>query len=129
MIRVLVLALAAALLAACVNVVSTAPESDIAATAPVETGAVTFAFTPPHPAESVHLTGDFADWNATAIAMSDEDGDGTWTVTHTLMPGDYLYKFVVDGDEWLPDPENPEQADDGYDGFNSVLHVAGPPTP
>jgi enterochelin esterase family protein len=29
------------------------------------------------------------------------------------------YKFVVDG-RWMPDPRNPDRADDGHGGFNSV---------
>jgi cyclomaltodextrinase len=84
---------------------------------------VSFSYHPERPATTVSLTGDFAGWNPTGIPMADRDGDGTWTVTHSLRPGEYLYKFVVDSTEWQPDPNNPERVDDGHSGFNSVLHV------
>lgn len=84
---------------------------------------VEFQLRPPETAETVHLTGDFANWDATAIALGDEDGDGLWTVTHALRPGRYLYKFVIDGGTWVHDPENPGREDDGHQGFNSVLTV------
>lgn len=85
---------------------------------------VDFSFTPDTPAEIVHLTGEFAAWSSTGIPMSDEDGDGTWTVSHGLEPGRYLYKFVINGSDWRHDPNNPERADDGHQGFNSILNVS-----
>ena len=54
--------------------------------------------------------------------MTDPDGDGVYTVTIPLAPGRYQYKFVVDG-QWFQDPNNPEEADDGYGGHNSVVDV------
>lgn len=86
----------------------------------------TFSFRPEIPARTVHLTGDFADWDPEAIPMADPDGDGVWTVTHALRPGEHLYKFVVDGARWFHDPANPDRVDDGHQGFNSVLRVAMP---
>lgn len=35
-------------------------------------------------------------------------GQGEWTITVDTDPGEYGYKFVVD-EEWILDPENPEQ--------------------
>jgi hypothetical protein len=54
--------------------------------------------------------------------MTDPDQDGTWSATLVLEPGNYLYKFVVDG-KWMEDPNNPEKASDDYGGYNSVLTV------
>ncbi len=39
-----------------------------------------------------------------------------------LPPGPHSYKFIVDGQQ-IPDPENPEQADDGKGGKNTIAHV------
>ncbi|RMH04952.1 MAG: hypothetical protein D6702_01820 [Planctomycetota bacterium] len=81
---------------------------------------VEFAFDPPAGAEGVFLAGSFNGWNPTATPMS-RGGDGVFRVTVPLQPGRWLYKFVVDGRDWYPDPRNPEREDDGHSGFNSVL--------
>jgi hypothetical protein len=73
----------------------------------------------------VLLSGSFNEWGDTAgsaAVMTDEDGDGTWTVTLDLEPGEYLYKFIVDG-VWTTDPANPDKVDDDHGGFNSVIEV------
>ena len=55
--------------------------------------------------------------------MIDENGDGVWTLFLTLPPGVYEYKFIVNHDLWIPDPNNPERVPDGFDGENSVLRM------
>ncbi|PIU17879.1 MAG: hypothetical protein COT16_03885 [Elusimicrobia bacterium CG08_land_8_20_14_0_20_44_26] len=45
-----------------------------------------------------------------------------WEATLNLSPGTHHYKFVVDGN-WLPDPNNPNTAEDGFGGQNSVLNL------
>ncbi len=70
-------------------------------------------------------------WGGTAAAsarydnsigrMSDPDDDGIWSVVAPLPPGRYQYKFVVDNNTWVPDPNNPETASDG--GFTNSLLV------
>ena len=72
-------------------------------------------------ASTVHLAGSFNDWNPTAWPM-ENDGDA-WTTTRVIAEGSYEYKFVIDGSEWITDPANPERADDGFGGFNSVVRV------
>lgn len=81
---------------------------------------VTFTYTAPN-ANSVALAGDFNDWKAEADMM--EKKNGVWQITLDLQPGEYQYKFVVDGDKWVTDPNNPNKADDGYGGQNSVINV------
>jgi hypothetical protein len=76
-------------------------------------------------AQEVLLSGSFNNWGGdaqSAAVMSDPDADGIFEATLFLDPGKYFYKFIVDG-EWLTDPLNPDQAEDGYGGFNSVLEV------
>jgi 1,4-alpha-glucan branching enzyme len=73
-------------------------------------------------AKQVYVTGDFALWDPKAQAMT-LDALGVWRATVSLSAGDYGYKFVVD-DVWLTDPDNPESADDGQGGTNSIVHVS-----
>lgn len=74
-------------------------------------------------ARSVHLVGDFNDWNPTADPMADENGDGEWSLFYPLAPGRYDYKFVVDGTRWIPDPTNGDHEPDGFGGRNSIVIV------
>ena len=82
----------------------------------------TFRLTNPG-ANSVWLTGSFTSWagdpGAGALELA-KDGDGVWTVQKTMDAGSHQYKFIVDGSSWITDPDNPNQADDGFGGKNSV---------
>jgi serine protease AprX len=74
-------------------------------------------------ARSVHLAGDFNDWNSTATLFS-KTGDGLWqTEIAELRAGKYYYKFVIDGQIWKEDPSNGMKAADGLGGFNSILEI------
>ena len=73
-------------------------------------------------ASSVHLAGTFNDWSTSAAPLTKGE-EGIWTAVLDLDPGTYQYKFVVNGTDWKPDPTNPEKADDGYGGVNSVVAV------
>lgn len=49
--------------------------------------------------------------------------DGVWTITVPLSPGTYAYKFLVNGSEWLFDPQNQQRKqNNGID--NSSIEVA-----
>lgn len=74
-------------------------------------------------ARSVHLAGDFSDWQP-GVALVDPEGDGTWTARVALEPGVHEYMFVIDGSRWVPDPNALSSADDGFGRRNSVLAVA-----
>lgn len=54
-------------------------------------------------AKTVELMGEWNGWKS--IAMS-KDSDGVWTAKVTLSPGTYAYKFLVDGKDWVFDPDN-----------------------
>jgi len=47
----------------------------------------------------VNLMGTLTSWSDGA-PMSDDDGDGIWTLTLSLAPGNYLYKFRVGTNGW-----------------------------
>lgn len=81
---------------------------------------VTFTIEAPD-AETVYIAGDFNSWDSGADPMI-KKGD-LWTITLDLKPGTYQYKFVVNGSEWKPDPNNPNTAEDGFGGQNSVITI------
>jgi len=84
---------------------------------------VIFEYKPPYKAGVVYVTGDFANWNATAYKMTYFEAEDIWRKTLKLKEGKYLYKFVINGSDWKPDPQNPDKVADGYGSFNSVLVV------
>ncbi len=71
---------------------------------------------------SVALAGEFNSWSTSADPMA-KQADGSWRLVKKLEPGRYMYKFVVDGTNWKPDPNAAESADDGFGGMNSVVVV------
>ena len=80
--------------------------------------------------DTVYVNGSFNGWCGDCNPMSDDDGDGIWTVTLPLDDGDYQYKFTVNGwnnqEQWTADgtPDCAENADDGqYE--NRAFSVAG----
>jgi 1,4-alpha-glucan branching enzyme len=81
----------------------------------------TFTLTGHSDAKEVFVTGDFANWDPSAHPM-EKGADGVWRITIDLQEGQYVYKYVVDGD-WIPDPDNPDTVDDSYGGKNSVANV------
>ncbi|MCA9669853.1 MAG: isoamylase early set domain-containing protein, partial [Myxococcales bacterium] len=72
-------------------------------------------------ARRVALVGDFNGWKAQQTLLRDDNGDGTWSVTLRLSPGRYRYKFLVDGQRWVVDPDAPASASDGFGGRNAVI--------
>ena len=80
-------------------------------------------------AQSVGLAGEFNGWKAQPMSKG---GDGTWTVAVSLPPGTYGYKFLVNGTDWIFDPENQDRKKvDGIE--NSAIEVtdgnSASPTP
>ncbi|HSG26829.1 MAG TPA: glycogen-binding domain-containing protein [Candidatus Krumholzibacterium sp.] len=96
---------------------------------PVE-GGVLFQYEAPS-ARYVNLAGSFNTWCGTQTTgrfdptidpMSDDDGDGIWTIVKPLRPGRYQYKFVIDhGIRWEIDPSNTDTYQEG--GFTNSLII------
>ncbi len=82
---------------------------------------IRFAYAAPD-AQHVALAGDFNNWDPQAQPMQ-RGADGTWSVSLSLQPGTYQYKFVVDGD-WREDHANPSRTWDAQGLCNSVIEVA-----
>jgi pullulanase-type alpha-1,6-glucosidase len=99
----------------------------------VDAKEVVFSFDPAGVMEvtSVSLRGSFNSWGETPLV---KQTDGTWSVALDLEPGEYQYKYFVDG-QWPADMSTflnggPADAaadsyvDDGYSGQNAVRIVA-----
>jgi len=92
-------------------------------------GEFTFTFDPGARApSSVHVAGTFNGWAGTV-----EDGGwpmtwdaraGLWVARRDIGAGRHVYKFVVDGSDWIHDVRNPASEDDGFGGQNSVLDLS-----
>ena len=76
-------------------------------------------------ADRVSLAGSFNDWQSEGIQLTRNAETGVWTGTVPLVPGEHQYMFVIDGIEWIPDPDAHAQVDDGFGQTNSVI-VVGP---
>lgn len=76
-------------------------------------------------AEQVSLAGSFNEWQPQGIQLTRNPDTGVWTSTVPLVPGEHQYMFVIDGIEWIPDPDAHAQVDDGFGQTNSVI-VVGP---
>ncbi|MFL2609669.1 MAG: T9SS type A sorting domain-containing protein [Flavobacteriaceae bacterium] len=108
-------------------------ESDGTCPAAVDTYEVTFSVdTANYPgglgeSDTVYLNGNFNGWCGECNPMSDDDGDGIWTVTISLADGDYEYKFTVNGwssqEEFSEVVEGCTISDGTY--TNRALTVAG----
>lgn len=81
---------------------------------------VLFRYRPQEPVESVHVAGSFNDWQETQYPLEGPDEEGIYTTSLELEPGQYEYKYVLDGKIWKGDPGNPETT-----GFysNNLLRV------
>ncbi len=88
---------------------------------------VEFTYTPPEDktVNRVAVAGSFNGWNSGSNVM-EKGEDGIFRVNMPVMPGNHLYKLVIDGD-WVPDPGNPDKQEGGYE--NSLLTVKGDETP
>lgn len=87
-------------------------------------GVINFAYVN-DAATSVKLAGDFlgsSDWAMSARDM--RKINGVWRIKVQVDEGVHLYKFIIDGNNWIQDPSNPDGADDGFGGQNSVLLVS-----
>ena len=72
--------------------------------------------------KAVYLAGEFNKWDPAAKKMAYKAKDGIYTATIKLVPGEYQYKFVIDG-TWCADPENANSVQNDQGTFNSVVVV------
>jgi len=77
-------------------------------------------------ASRVQLAGSFSNWEPRYELR--QSVPGVWTITVPLVQGVHDYAFVIDGNQWVPDPYAP-QIGDGFGGTNSRLALLSPDMP
>ncbi|OJJ20778.1 hypothetical protein BKI52_09345 [marine bacterium AO1-C] len=85
-----------------------------------QVGNVTFRLSDYHYAKRVSVTGDFNNWDKTALPLVRKRG--AWTGKINLKPGKYKYKFVIDGIGVL-DPKHTNTGVGEYGSIHSILVV------
>jgi tetratricopeptide (TPR) repeat protein len=85
-----------------------------------ESGTHTFVLPGFPEAKFITLVGDFNDWNDLHTCFI-RKGD-QWVCSVDWEAGEYLYKFVVDG-EWMLDPTHSDTRTDAAAHINSVIQV------
>jgi 1,4-alpha-glucan branching enzyme len=83
---------------------------------------VTFSVVAPQ-AQSVQVAGDFTDWQEAPIELK-KFKDGVWKTTVSLEPGEYQYRFLVDG-QWQDDPNCLLHNPNAFGGQNCICVVNG----
>ncbi len=73
-------------------------------------------------ARRVALVGEFNNWQQESAADLQRDEKGIWRGNVALPPGNYQYKYLVDG-QWYLDPENPLRMVDKNGLVNSLIKV------
>jgi 1,4-alpha-glucan branching enzyme len=81
---------------------------------------IDFLFDAPD-AAAVFLAGSFNGWSLRSHPMK-KSADGIWKKTMILPPGDYEYKFWVDG-RWREDPRNERCRTNCFGSLNSIVCV------
>jgi cyclomaltodextrinase / maltogenic alpha-amylase / neopullulanase len=85
----------------------------------------TFIYHPSDHPRKVDVAGTFNNWSDTANPMQ-RQSDGSFAATLTLPDGIYQYKFVVNGDQWLPDPNSDKELEDAADTHHNSAVMVGP---
>lgn len=70
----------------------------------------------------VRLAGEFTEWEKGAVEMVQTGG--VWRAGVQLEIGTYQYKLILGEADWIADPNNPYEVDDGFGGFNSLLDIS-----
>ena len=73
------------------------------------------------PGKEVLVAGTFNDWQPVK-KLTDKNGDGIYRGRIMLSPGEYQYKFLIDG-EWRADAGNPNFTPNGFGSLNSVIVI------
>lgn len=84
---------------------------------------VTFKYPNEELAESAVISGDFNDWSTEAAPMK-KLKNGSFSVTLTLRSNSsYSFRYVLDANVWVNDPEADSYATNDYGEKNSVVTV------
>jgi 1,4-alpha-glucan branching enzyme len=84
---------------------------------------VTFRFVPEQQVDAVHLVGEFNDWDKEARPLTRRK-DGSFSTTVALKPGaDYRFRYLIDGEDWVNDPDADGFVDNGVGSLDSIVRV------
>jgi len=72
-------------------------------------------------ANEVFLIGDFNKWNPKSHPMR-SDENGAWVRNVLIPPGEYEYKFIVDG-QWKEDLQNDQLNPNCFGTYNNIINV------
>jgi len=72
-------------------------------------------------AQSVVLCGNFNQWDLSLHPLK-RDKNGMWKISLNLKPGQYEYRFFVDG-EWQDDPSCPTCVENPFGTLNCLKIV------
>lgn len=97
------------------------PKTQAKAGVEKKTKAVPLGFYAPE-ANTVAVAGDFNGWDIQEH-MLEKAKAGWWKINLKLAPGTYRYRFVVNGEQWSEDPENPNKQANEFHSYNSILEV------
>ena len=74
-------------------------------------------------ADRVELVGTFTDWQIGQILLTGPDASGHWTTDVELPSGRYEYSFLVNGQQWVTDPNAEVRRNDGFGRKNAVIEL------
>lgn len=72
-------------------------------------------------ARSVKLAADFTDWEKSPLELSKTE-EGIWFTTVALSPGQYAYRFIVDGN-WQDDPYSLQRVPNPFGTTNAMISI------
>lgn len=75
-------------------------------------------------AKEVYVTGDFNGWSIDHKSRMEHGHNGAWARKFNLKPGQYHYRFVIDG-KWVEDPANPAKEVNPFGEMNSLINITG----
>lgn len=85
---------------------------------------VTFTAPKVEDASSVHLVGDFNDWDKSANPLKQRK-DGRFSGTVSLDAGrEYRFKYLVGNDQWINDDGADRYVSNDYGGDDSVVEIS-----
>jgi chromosome partitioning protein len=85
------------------------------------TDGVQFTLNAPAAAEVI-VTGEFTNWSRRGVKLVRDSRDGLWKATVEIDPGEYEYRFIVDG-VWIRDPRNQDYIRNEFGQENSLLVI------
>jgi hypothetical protein len=70
------------------------------------------------------VCGGFNDWTPGVHRLTCRP-DGEWELAVALAPGRHEFRYLLDGERWINDPDADDFVPNAYGGQNSVVEVVG----